>query len=232
MGNNDKKMWIHYQKDQSEVYNSTHDRHKKVYKQVRKYLKPGSKILEIGFGDGYLLKKLSKSYNCCGADIDVEIIENASKNISEVDFTIIDTGGKLPFENDFFDGFIASEVLEHMSNEELKTCVKEIEKILKKGGYGFITVPAEENLSENECFCPNCSTRFHRWGHKQSWNINKINNTFKDFEIIQIKDYFVKYEGNNYLERFSGYIMYIIRNFINIFNKLPNRSYMIIIKKK
>jgi len=233
MNNSDQKLWEYYQNENAAVFSSTHDRHNRVARNVYKFVRNTSaQILEIGFGDGYLLKKLSKSYNCFGADLSSDVVEKMSREVLAVDFKTIGVDGIMPYENNFFDGFIASEVLEHMSDSELTQSIKEMGRILKKGAYAFITFPADENLKENECFCPNCGANFHRWGHKQSWNKKKIMEKFSDFETIQVGEYFVRFEGSNLFERVFGYIFYIARNIVNIFKKLPNRSYSVILRKK
>lgn len=227
----DKNLWAYYQRERPDVFYSTHSRHKTVLKKVRKYVKPGGKLLEMGFGDGYLLNLLSRNYKCCGIDIDNNLIEAAKNKMDKVGFKVLKEDGRIPFSSGCFDGFIASEVLEHMTDKGLKICVNEIKRVLKEKGYAFITVPAEEDLKVNECFCPNCNTVFHRWGHQQSWNHNKIRELFKHFKIIKISDYFVRYEGSNMLEKVIGYLLFISRNIFNKFYKLPNRSYLVILKK-
>lgn len=226
----DRKMWVYYQEDRPEVFDSTHNRHEKVSKEVEKYLKPKSKILEIGFGDGYLLKLLSKKYDCWGADIDKAIIEKIEKTTSGVKFSVIDTDGKLPVENEYFDGFIASEVLEHMTNEELGVCVSEIERILKRDGYAFVTVPAEETLKENECLCPNCGTVFHKWGHKQYWNENKIRKTFENMDIIKIEKMLVSPGTLNVFGKMEVAAKKIASKLLK--KKIKGMTFLVIFKKK
>lgn len=230
MNKQDQCLWEYYQNDNSGVFSGTHDRHKKVAKEVKKIIPAHSKVLEIGFGDGYLLKKLSRDYDCSGADISLDLVEKMRQKIPAIKFSLI-ANSILPYQEKQFDCFIASEVMEHMSNEELSICIREIKRILKHDGYAVITVPAEENLKENECFCPYCNKRFHKWGHKQSWNIKKIKQVFSDFDSISVKDYFVRYEGNDFLEWFIGYLFYFTRNILNKIKKMPNRSYLIILKK-
>lgn len=231
MKDDDKDLWAHYQINNVGVFSETHNRHDRVYLTLKKYIKSPAKILEIGFGDGYLLKKMSKLYDCCGADISQEVVERARRELVDVKFEVIGMDGKLSFGDGSFDGFVASEVLEHMTDEELTMCVSEIKRILKKGGYAFITVPAEENLEENECFCPKCKTAFHKWGHKQSWNIEKIKAVFGQLEVISLKEYFVRFEGKNFIEKIVGYVFFVMRNVANKFITVSNRSYLIILKK-
>ena len=55
-------------------------------------------------------------------------------------------GVQMPFENEQFDSVIATEVLEHCPDPEV--ILKEINRVLKPGGYFFFTVPFLWNLHE------------------------------------------------------------------------------------
>ncbi len=55
-------------------------------------------------------------------------------------------GVQMPFENERFDSVIATEVLEHCPDPEV--ILKEINRVLKPGGYFFFTVPFLWNLHE------------------------------------------------------------------------------------
>lgn len=230
MNKNDQKLWTFHQTDNASNLIMGHPRQDMLFKGISKAIKNG-KILEIGFGDGYLLRKLSKKYECHGADISIENVEQMKKDVPGVMFNLIDVDGKLPYEDGYFDSFIASEVLEHMTDEELSLCLHEIERILKPGGYGFITVPFKENLKENECYCPNCGEKFHKWGHKQVWNDKFIIKAFTNFKICKIKTFFVPYRGNSLFEYFIGYLMFVARNFLDLFVDVSGKSYLIIIRK-
>ncbi len=236
MNNNDKNLWTYHQIDNSKHLTQGHPRQEMLFRKITRLVKSG-KVLEIGFGDGYLLNKLSKRYESYGADISVENIKKISKTNSEVNFKLIDVDGKLPFKDNFFDVFVASEVLEHMDDEELEVCIKEIKRVLKKGGFGILTFPAEENLKKSECFCPNCKTKFHKWGHKQYFNRKIIRMKFSEFKIVSVREYFGRYIGKTLFDSFFGLFAWSVQTFINYFIAFPNkfvtnRSYVVIIKNR
>lgn len=230
--NHDEALWTYHQTENVQNLEIGHPRQEMLFSVLSRLVKPGKKILEIGFGDGYLLQKLARRYMCFGADISEENLFQMSKKIPSVEFRLASVNGQLPFARESFDGFVASEVLEHMTDGELVVAVGEIGRTLKKGGLAIVTVPAEERLKDNECFCPNCGHVFHKWGHKQVWNRKKIAKTFVDFNIIKISEFFVPYHGNNLFERIVGLIMHGLRNLANIFTKIGGRSYLIIIQKR
>ncbi len=69
-----------------------------------------------------------------GVDIEVS---GHSHNNSQID--VYYDGKTLPFDNETFDSFLCSEVFEHLFN--LEDIVVEINRVVKKGGRGLITVP-------------------------------------------------------------------------------------------
>jgi len=118
-----------------------------------------------------------------------------------------------------------------MDDKELNIAISEMYRILKKWWYAFITFPAKENFKNNECICPNCWLVFHKWWHKQYWDEEKIKEKFSNFKIIVLKEFFNRYNWNNYLEYVIWYIMFILRNILNKFINLDNKSYLLILKK-
>lgn len=227
----DQTLWTYHQTDNADNLELGHPRQNIIFKEVVKLIKLG-KILEIGFGDGYLLNKLSLKYKSYGADISLNNIRQMQKRIPQAVFKLIDVDGELPYKDNFFNGFIASEVLEHMDDKELKICISEIKRILVPRGMAIITFPAEENLKSNECFCPKCENKFHKWGHKQYWNEKKIKNIFKDFEIVKVKTFFTPYKSKNILENSFGWAMWGVRTFLKKFIKIDGATYLVILRNK
>lgn len=232
----DQKLWDHHQTDNVQHLEEGHQRQDMLYRKIRSYLKPEKKILEIGFGDGYLLRRLSEFYDCSGADVSEKNVTQMREHIKAVEFRAAKTDGKLPYPDQSFDAFIASEVLEHMSDDELRVCIAEINRVLKKGGYVFITVPAEENLKRNECFCPDCGSVFHKWGHKQYWDKDTVRKNFSMFRILMIQEYFNKFYGKSRFENIFGNVIWILQTTVNYIWKFPsklvtNKTFVIILRR-
>lgn len=228
--NKDSVLWdFHQSENRSHLYQNR-PRLDFLYKIIIQNLSKDSKILEIGFGDGYLLYKLSnyfKKNNLFGSDISSENIKITKSKLEKINFSLI-VDNKINFDNSSFDCIIATEVLEHMDDDELIAYINEFSRILKKNGLIFLTFPAQEKLSENFCFCPNCNTKFHKWGHKQSWDINKIHNLFNNFKFIKCEKFFFKTSGLN----FFGKVQYYSKVFFSYFNKnLSGGTYLLILKK-
>lgn len=230
----DKRLRDHHQNENRSHLQAWYPRQDKIFKEILKRTTKWGQLLEIWFWDWYLLNKLSKTwYNVFWQDLsekNIEITKNqwGNKNIS---FLLWDVSWKLLVDNNSIDWFIASEVLEHMTDEELSFCIKEIYRVLKKDWYAFITFPAKEDLKSSECVCPKCWEVFHKWGHKQYWDMKKINKLFTQFEIVKCNEFFNRHTWNKILENIIGYFMLFSRNIINKFIELDNKSYFLILKK-
>ena len=93
-----------------------------------------------------------------GQDLSEENIALTKKDWPEakVEYLLGDESGKLLVEDNTLDGFIASEVCEHMTDEEIVVVVGEIKRVLKSDSHAIITVPFHENLAKSTHFCPHC----------------------------------------------------------------------------
>ena len=107
----------------------------KRLKSINKYIKKEDKILEIGCGSGNILKFVN-SKNIYGLDISPKMIEFCKKTIPNGDFTTGDAEN-LPYEDNFFDKVIISEVLYYLPN--IEKALKEAHRVLKKDGLLLIT---------------------------------------------------------------------------------------------
>lgn len=96
-------------------------------------------ILDIGCATGYIGHKLkTKKNQVVGVDISKAAIKEAKK-VLDKGFVVDIENEKLPFKNDYFDLIICSEVIEHIFN--IESFLKEIKRVLKKGGSLIITTP-------------------------------------------------------------------------------------------
>ncbi len=111
-----------------------------------KNLKPknGERILDLGCGDGfylYLLSHLDLKLILHGVDYDKHALNSAKKNLdpNKVKLSQADLMKRLPFSDEFFDGIVMSEVMEHLP-DDIKG-LKEVRRVLKKNGRLVLSVP-------------------------------------------------------------------------------------------
>jgi len=110
------------------------------------YRKHGN-LLDIGFGNGILEKKLYKTnIKLFGIDISRKSTSNLNKEIKGVFKT--GTVTKIPFKSNYFDFVLLLDVLEHISTNKTFKALKEVNRVLKKEGYLIISIPLNEGLEE------------------------------------------------------------------------------------
>ena len=104
------------------------------YKLLEKYLKAGSKILDIGFGAGRdMLYFKSKGYDVCGIDNVKEFCDHATAlGLNVLQLSILDL-------NDYqtVDAIWACASLLHIHPNDLPLCFKNCYRALKAGGYMY-----------------------------------------------------------------------------------------------
>jgi SAM-dependent methyltransferase len=103
---------------------------------VRKYVKRGGRVIDIGCGDMFLAKELPE-YEWHG--IDVCSLQSEGRAV-EQDLMQI----PYPFEAGSFDAAICSEVLEHVWNPEVVH--SEVKRLLNKAGTYLVSTPNHHHL--------------------------------------------------------------------------------------
>lgn len=129
-----------FQKSQGKVLSP---RLKKVFRLAE--LKPGMKLLDIGFGRGELILQAAKAgtvafgieYSEDALKITDEAMKQWTRKNPEINgncFPLKSNAALLPFKNKVFDVIILSDIIEHLFNDELLNCFKECFRVLKPGG--------------------------------------------------------------------------------------------------
>lgn len=101
-------------------------------------IKEGDKVLDVGCFMGRILNRLSTDYkiNGYGIDLSLPAIKQAKKNKDIQNQYCVASAYNLPFKEDFFDGIISLDVLEHIDNKE--RFFEEILRTLRPGGWFLI----------------------------------------------------------------------------------------------
>ncbi len=154
-------------------------------------------VLELGCGTGYFTKELVKTEATIYAiDISPELIENAKTKIksNNINF-ILGNACSLPFNDTTFDIILGSSVLHHL---DINSAVKEIYRVLKKGGRIRFTEPNMLNpqiaLQKNIPFIKKMmgdspdETAFFRWKIRKLLLETGFNNVkIKPFDFLHPK---------------------------------------------
>lgn len=112
-----------------------------VVRITQKYLHPeDGPILEGGCGIGQFVYSLqSEGYKTIGVDTAQNTIKKIEKTNPELDVRVMDVE-KLDFPDNYFAGYWSMGVIEHFY-EGYDKVLDEMWRVVKKGGYIFVTVP-------------------------------------------------------------------------------------------
>jgi SAM-dependent methyltransferase len=100
-------------------------------------------ILDCACGRGFYLNmyRTVSGARLVGLELDDEIIRKAQHNVGSLPGVTLTRGNiyRLPFPDNYFDGVLLSEILEHIDDDV--TGLREVYRVLKPGGVVAITVP-------------------------------------------------------------------------------------------
>ena len=111
-------------------------------------IKPGDKILDVGFGKGYLLYEFTQvvpGVEVAGIDVSQYGLENSKEEVKP--FLQIGNAVSLPFEDNTFDFVVSITTLHNLYNYELRKAVQEIERV-GKGSKKHIIIESYRNERE------------------------------------------------------------------------------------
>jgi len=182
---NQEKIWAYFQNEGVASFEAALPRYSYLLKGLRKHLKSPATVLNIGVGSGKLESLLLEAgYSVAALDPDASAIGRLVSMGVDARTGVAD---QLPFDGGSFDAVIASEVLEHLDDDDCVRTAAEILRVLKPGGYFLGTVPYREQLEDNLTVCPHCGQRFHRWGHRQTFNESRLSALLNDgFESVNL----------------------------------------------
>lgn len=106
------------------------------------------KLLDVGFMWGNLEKKIEKfsNLNINGIDISDKAVSYAKSNLRG-EYKVANIYD-IPFKNSVFNFVTVLDVLEHLRPSKIFDAYREINRVLKMGGYIIVSVPINEGLEE------------------------------------------------------------------------------------
>lgn len=182
---NQDKVWEHFQTEGLEKFSLSVPRLNFLLDQARKIARSRQiRVLNIGVGDGWLEQRcIAQGWETYALDP----IEPAIARVAAAG--VVGKVGHIeaiPFANDFFDIVFCSEIIEHLSREQIQQGLSEVKRVLKNKGVLLGTVPFNENLFEGRVVCPDCGSVFHRIGHQQSFDTTTLPAVFPDSLKVEI----------------------------------------------
>lgn len=147
-------------------------------------------VLDFSCGMGDVIDKIipflndnQKIYATDFSQKNIDFVTSRFKGISKLGSIELlrELPSKLP--SDFFDLILITEVVEHLNDEELDSTLNEAHRLLKKGGYIFITTPNNEIYEAGELLCPDCGCIYHKWQHVRTWSKQSLENKMTQFNF-------------------------------------------------
>ena len=128
----------HYSQDLSDQI--SHRKNMRISKSQRLFatFKKGQRVLDIGCGDGAILREFTKDFEIHGIDISPLFVKQAKK--AGLKAKVHDLEKKaLPYPDKYFGIVYSGETIEHIVDTDWY--LSEINRVLKKGGVLLLTVP-------------------------------------------------------------------------------------------
>lgn len=199
---------------------------------LERYAVTGMSVLDIGCGTGAIMDFVrSKGYTVEGVDMSEDALQYCRKKNLTVHHGVAE---KLPLENNSFDVVIASDVLEHITDDV--AVVREVARVLKPGGIFIITVPAHQLLFSYHDHALHHVRRYSKEGLRRvlttaftvefiSW-IHLI--ILVPAACVRVMQHFLKNNGESDVGPASRMVNLVMRavyvvelGFFRIFHKLP-----------
>ena len=163
------RIWSHFQNQQLEAFEGAAPRLDFLAKQATKRVRtPRRKAATVGVGDGHLERQLAtQGWEVIVVDPNAEALSRLAIDGVEGRQGVMES---LPIDDNAVDVVIASEVLEHLDEDQGRLAVIETARILRPAGWFLGTVPYAEDIPAYRVACPRCGEVFHRWGHQRSFD--------------------------------------------------------------
>jgi 2-polyprenyl-3-methyl-5-hydroxy-6-metoxy-1,4-benzoquinol methylase len=184
-----------------------------LVRHLRRYLMPGSCVLDFGCGRGHLIRHLL-ARNCVvtGLDFSPETVSTLGNSFhGEEGFDGAFQPSDLLKTGRRFDSVIAVEVFEHLDDQMLEQSLTLIRNVLKAGGLLIVTVPNEEDLSLSVVRCPQCGVSFHRYQHVRSWDSASLTKRLGTANFEVIRCYTTAFRRNRRWRSVTGVLLAALR---------------------
>lgn len=196
-------IWDHFQNEGVDAFSAAGAR---LHFLVR-HLSRGERVLNIGVGSGELERIATrKGVEIWSLDPSERTIRKLQASLGVGERAKAGYSQEIPFPDAHFDAVIMSEVLEHLDEDVLERTLPEVHRVLRPGGRFIGTVPAREDLALNEVVCPSCEHKFHRWGHRSTFDADRLRRLLEtSFKVQRLDErFFNDWEGAPWTRRLTG----------------------------
>lgn len=173
------------------------NRQQLAHRPILKYLKPHDRILWIGGGSGWFLREINQlniPLTIDYVELSETMIQKAQSKVYEhlninfiaKDMFIVQYEGR-------YDVVLSAFIFDHFMADQCQTLFKKINLHLRQEGIWFYVDFSENQNLVQKALTKAMVTFFNLVANIKNSNFPKINHLFKDFVLIEKKEYFGKY---------------------------------------
>ena len=157
---------------------------KTTMQAIARMVPPGSRVLDLGCGDGALLSYLQRERGCSGYGIEIDdanVLACVQRGVDVIQLNLDE--GLAMFGDDSFDVVLQIDTLQHLRNAEVM--LRETARIGKQGVVAFPNFAHWPNrLSILQGRMPVTKRLPYQWYDTPNIRVG----TFKDFEVLALKN--------------------------------------------
>lgn len=182
------------------------------YKLIAKYLSKDLKVLDIGCGEGEIVKYMPIGTKYYGIDSSIHAIRLAKK-CPKGCFQVADIS-RLPFENGTFDAVVSSLTLQYIHPRQWPMALHEVARVLKPSGK-FVFSHISNEFVGSKYDKSHYTDRDDRIPTQDSSEISE-NLSLGGFKIGRIVNTNAPFDFSNYVSIHSGikFLLYIVKGAI------------------
>jgi ubiquinone/menaquinone biosynthesis C-methylase UbiE len=156
-------------------------------------IKAGEIVLDAGSGGGWVTKTyLPKGVFVCAADLSMKNLREIRLRFDperKASYVVADLY-HLPFKQERFDAATSNDVYEHL--EHLDSAARELRRVVKRNGSGFVSAPYKENILYFLCIHCNKLTPIN--AHLHSLDEKNLGDLFQrnGFEVVRVTKFMNK----------------------------------------
>jgi len=142
------KTWDKIFNQSGKIFTQPHEDLTSIISMLKE--RKANRVLDLGSGSGrHVVYLAGQGFFAFGIDISPSGMEMTRQWLLEkrltADLRIQDITLKLPYDTYFFDAVFSIQVIHHATIATIQKTIKEIERVLKREGFIFITVPKLKN---------------------------------------------------------------------------------------
>jgi SAM-dependent methyltransferase len=144
--------WNEIFKREGKVFTKSHEDIPRIVQLLKD--KGAKTVLDLGCGTGrHAVYFAQNGFSVSGLDNSPEGIEMARQWLADegllADLRLQNMAETLPYTNGFFDVVLSIQVIHHARIATIRSIIREIARVLKEGGFIFVTVPKEKHPGES-----------------------------------------------------------------------------------